>query len=263
MRINRYWQVWKLQALNAVQITFVNRGTNALFFLGKIIRLAMSLALLYLIRENVSAFSGYSVDEMIVFFLMYQFIDVSTQAVFRAVYRFGREVRTGEFDFTLIRPINPLFQSLLGYPDINDIIMMIFSTGLSVFILFQLDITLTVSSVVFASVLIINGFLISAGLHILVLATAILTTEIDGIVWLYRDLTRLGQFPITIYTELLRFALFFIVPVGIMITLPAQVLLNTKPTVSLPIACGIGIAFFLISVLIWKKSIEYYSSASS
>lgn len=262
-RLNTHWQVWRILASNVLQQTFVNRWSNLLFFTGKIIRLAMSLLVLFLLKNTIETFAGYSTDEMIIFFLTYQFIDVLAQTFFRGVYMFTNQVRRGEFDFLLAKPVNTLFQTLTGHPDFNDAVFIIPTTILSVGIALQLDLTITTASLAWYLILLVNAFLIAAALHIIILSVGILTTEIDGATWLYRDLMDMARFPVTIYMEPLRFALFFLVPVGMMITIPSQVLINQPPTYTGILASLFGLGFFVFSLWLWNWSLKRYSSASS
>ncbi|NCN82577.1 MAG: hypothetical protein GW947_01295 [Candidatus Pacebacteria bacterium] len=62
-RFATYWRVWRLTAANALQIAFVNRGTNLFFLLGKAFRFFMGLLFLLLIKRTVSTVGGYSSDE--------------------------------------------------------------------------------------------------------------------------------------------------------------------------------------------------------
>jgi ABC-2 type transport system permease protein len=262
-RVQFYYLIWKKWGFNSLQEAFVNRGTNTLFFMGKVIRLTMSLVVLLLIKENISSFSGYTNDQLIVFFLVYQFIENVSQCLFRGVYNFGRLVRNGEFDFDLLKPINPLFRSLMGNPDINDVIFLMPATGISLYILSTLDLNITATSVAVFCLLLVNSFLIATALHIIVLAIAVFTTDVEGVVWMYRDLARLGQFPISAYLELMRFALFFIVPIGMMITIPAELLMNVEPSYNLVWVVGVGVGFLLFSLWLWKTALKSYTSASS
>lgn len=261
--MKKYFSVWKAVALNALQETFVNRGSNLLFFTGKVIRLAFMLLFLWLLRQTVTTIGGYSGDEMVVFFLVYQFIDTFAQVLYRGVYMFSHLVRTGEFDFMLLKPIHPLFRALTGKPDINDAFFLIPSTALSIWILSQLSLTFTVPSILLFGLLVINSTIIATALHILVLVIGVLTTEVDGVIWFYRDLSRFGQFPITIYFEPLRSFLYFVVPIGIMITTPAEALLSlTQPHVAL-LSFVFGILFLGVCLYIWEWSLTKYQSASS
>jgi len=263
MSIKTYYKVWKILALNALQEAFVNRATNVLFMVGKAMRLVMTVAFLLLIRGNVQTFAGYSTDQLVIFFLMYQILDVSSQVLFRGVYLFSNLIKSGEFDFYLSKPINPLFRALTGLPDINDALFLVPNMVLAGYLLSTLSVHITITSAVLFFILCMNSFLMITALHIFILAVGILITEVDGMVWLYRDLTRLGQFPITMYAEPLRLALFFVVPIGFMLTIPAQVLSNLVPTYSVAFTLTVGILFFLLSLRTWSFAVKRYSSASS
>lgn len=262
-RIKTYYTVWYLMASNALQETFVNRWMNLMFFTGKAIRLGMTLLVFMLIKQNISSFAGYTPDQMVMFFLTYQFVDTLAQVFYRGVYVFTQKVRTGEFDFMLTKPLSTLFQSLTGRPDFNDALFIFPSTALSIWIALQLDISVTLESLLLYGALLLNALLIATGLHVLILATGIFTTEIDGAVWLYRDFMQLGRFPVNIYLAPLRWALFFVVPIGMMITIPTEVLLQVHPTHSVLLVSIFGIGFFIASLRIWKWSLKHYSSASS
>jgi ABC-2 type transport system permease protein len=262
-RLSTYFKVWKIFGTNALQETFINRGSNILFMTGKILRLFFALLFLILIKNNVDNFAGYTTDQMVVFFLTYQFIDLTSQILYRGVYLFSYMIRSGDFDFLLMKPINPLFRALTGKPDINDAIFMIPSLGVSLYIFSTLNITLTWTAFLWYLVLLINGLLIATAIHILVLVVGVLTTEVDGIIWIYRDLNQMGKFPVTIYMQPLRFALFFIIPIGMMITIPTEVLLGVKPTFSVALAMLVGVGSFITSLKLWKWSLKKYSSASS
>ncbi len=246
-----------------MQKLFVNRATNLLFFMGKIIRMGMSLLFLFLIKNQVAQFSKYTTDQVIIFFLTYQFIDTISQVFFRGVYLFRSRIVRGTFDFMLLRPINPLFQALTDHPDLNDAIFLIPTTIFSIYIVTTLDVQITLNSFLLYLLLLINAFMIAAALHILVLVVGILTKNIEGFIWIYRDLMRLARFPITVYLQPLRSILFFLIPIGMMISIPSEILLGIEPTYSILIAIITGVAIMIVSLQLWKWSLKKYNSASS
>lgn len=263
MKLTTYFTIWIKLAINSVQETFINRATSALFFTGKAIRFAMMLLFLLLLRTQLDTIGTYTTDNLVVFYLTYYFVDLFGQMLYRGVYQFGQKVRTGEFDFYLLKPISPLFQSLAGKPDINDALFLLPSILTSIFITLQLSISFTWAGIFWFSLLFINSVLIMTGLHILVLAIAIRTVDVDGIIWLYRDISKLSQFPVSIYFEPLRTMLFFIVPVGFMVTIPAEILIGNIPTFSLATTFSVGTLFLASSYIAWKQSLKHYTSASS
>jgi ABC-2 type transport system permease protein len=223
----------------------------------------MSLIFLYLLKNQGVSLAGYTTDQVIVFFLTYQLIDIISQMLFRGVYTFGRLIRSGEFDFLLAKPMSPLFRALTGSPDIDDAVFLVPTLVVSGLIISHLDVSITLTSVLWYCLLMVNSLLIVTGLHILVLAFGVKTTEVDNLIWTYRDLSRLGQFPISMYLEPLRTALFFILPVGVMVTIPAQALLNVELSYSVTVATIIGVSFLWLSLRVWSWTLRSYSSASS
>ena len=257
----KYWTIWSKVASYALAETFVSRWTNFFFLFGKAVRVGISLLILFLLQQNIQQIAGYSIDQVIIFFLTYQFLDTVAQIFFRGVYLFSWQVRSGELDFYLAKPINPLFRILTGKPDILDAFFLVPTTILSFWIAANLNITVTWESFLLFVGLMINGFLILTGLHILVICLGIVTTEVDNAVMLYRDINHMARFPIDMYKEPLRTILYFIVPVGIVNTIPAQVLLNLKPGQHLLIATMMGTGFLLFSLWMWKLSVKKYTSA--
>jgi ABC-type uncharacterized transport system permease subunit len=126
--IKQNFSYWKIIAGNALQSSLVDRWTMALFLLGKTVRIGMSLVFLNLVGSQIGNLAGYSGDQLMVFFIIYQLLDTFVQIFFRGVYEFESKVRSGEFDLSLVQPINPLFRSLMGKPDINDAVLF-YSTG--------------------------------------------------------------------------------------------------------------------------------------
>lgn len=263
MRVKTYIKVWSIFAKNALQEVFVNRASHVLFMSGKTIRLGMSLLFLYLIRQNIQTFAGYTGDQLVVFFLTYQIVDIIVQTMYRGVYIFSNLVRSGEFDFLLTKPIDPLFRALTGKPDINDFFFLFPNLALALYILSTLNIHLTLWSVFLYGILVVNAILIATALHILVLVVGILTTEVDGIIWIYRDLSYMGRFPVSIYMEPLRFILFFLIPIGMMSTIPTEILLGLQPTQSIFWAFFVGIGSLFVSLKAWNWALKQYSSTGS
>ena len=151
----------------------------------------------------------------------------------------------------------------MGKPDINDAIFIIPTTTISVLILLNLNLQITTANLLLYLLLVVNGILISLALHIVVLAATIFFIEADNIIMLYRDLGKLGRFPASIYGQPLRFILYFIIPIGFMITIPSEILFNATPTYPIFITLMVGIGSLLLSLKIWQRSLKSYSSASS
>jgi ABC-2 type transport system permease protein len=111
--------------------------------------------------------------------------------------------------------------------------------------------------------LVINSLMISTAFHVVVLALGVMTTSVDNLIMVYRDLTSLVRVPVDFYTQPLRGIITFVIPLGVMFTFPAKALLGllSTQTIIISFMCG-SIALFL-SVKFWNYSLKHYQSAGS
>lgn len=204
--------------------TLTQRLGLIVFLLGKIMRFALFLIFLIFLLKGTKNLAGYNLNQTVFFFLTFNLIDITSQFLFREVYRFRQYIVTGSFDLSLVKPISALFRSLMGGADIIDLITI--PPLVIALIVIGKSLNPTFLSVLLYFVLLINGLLIATAFHIAVLSLGIITFEIDHTIMIYRDLTSLGRLPIDIYKQPLQGILTYLIPVGIMISLPAKTLMG-------------------------------------
>ena len=259
---SKYIKLWWMMTFMVSQNSFVSRFGAGLFVLGKLIRFTFFLFFLLIIASRTHAIAGYTLWQIILFYLTFNLIDSLAQFFLREVYRFRSYVVSGDFDYFLTKPVPVLFRLLFGGSDILDIPILIIS-------FFFIYISLShLSSITFFNILIyigllINGFVIMLSFHILVLAIGVITTEVDNTLWLFRDLTQMGRFPIDIYRNPLRAFITFLIPVGIMITYPAKAAMGLLSVNAILISVFVSATLLYLSTRFWRFSLKKYSSASS
>ncbi len=260
--MKRYVYLWWKLTSYASQVAFSSRLGALFFIIGKIVRFFLFLAFLILLGTKTNIIAGYSLNQMIIFFLTFNLIDTLPQFFFREVYRFRQYVVTGDFDYFLLRPLSPLFRSLFGGSDVFDLSILLLSVIFIIIVAIKLP-AISLLQISMYVLLILNAFLIAMSLHIIILSLAIMTTEIDNALMLYRDLTQMGRIPIDVYKEPIRGILTFIIPVGIMITFPTKVLLGILSLPLVMVSYGVSLMLFGISILFWRHALKLYASASS
>lgn len=260
--MKRHLKVFILTSLASFQISLMNRFGAILFLAGKIIRFIFFFIMIAILVTQTRALAGYSLDQVILFFLTFNLVDIVAQFLFRSVYTFRPRIVTGTFDLTLAKPINSLAASLLSGPDILDLITIPPLLALIGLFVARLGPTGALNIFVYIA-LVINALLIATAFHVAVLALGVLTTAIDHTIMIYRDLTAMGRIPIDFYREPIRGLLTFAIPVGIMMTVPAKALMGLLEP-------GIVVYSFLFSAVslwasikFWNWSLKNYSSASS
>lgn len=260
--MRRYLKVWWLYAAASLQTQLNIRWGLVLFLIAKLLRFAVFTLFLVILLNSTKVLAGYTLDQAIIFFLSFNFLDILSQLLFREVYRFRGIVLSGAFDFYLIKPVNPLFRSLLTGPDLIDFITLIPLIFAILFYINKLNLLSLIGLTSYLFMMLI-GFLIALSFHVIILALGMLTTEIDSAILVYRDVIGMGRLPIDIYTEPIRGLITFIIPVGIMMTFPAKSLLGVLSPILYLYSIFFCISILFISIKFWRFALKRYSSASS
>lgn len=256
-----YLKIWWFMSRNSFIAMLSQKLLFIIFLFGKIFRFGFFLAFIYFLVKGSDGLAGYGINQTIFFFLTFNIIDILGQFLYREVYRFRPLLVSGDFDLVLQKPFSPLFRVLMGGADIIDLV----TIPPLIFAVFWIGRLLNPQplQVVLYIFLMINGLFISTAFHIAVLAMGIITLEIDHTIMIFRDIVNLGKFPIDIYRQPLRSILTYLIPVGIMITLPAKALMGLVSTSGVLVSFGLGILATFLSIKFWNYALRFYTSASS
>src|SRR4030042_538156 len=260
-KFSYYLKMWVMMTKNSFLIVLSQKTVLGIFLLGKILRFVFFLLFLYFLISGANNLAGYNINQSIFFFLTYVIIDTISQFLYREVYKFRSLVVSGDFDLVLVKPTSALFRVLAGGADIIDFI----TIPPLIFAVYYVGKILNPSNldVFYYIVLVLNALLIATSFHIMVLALGIITLEIDHTIMIYRDLTSLGRFPIDIYKEPLKSTLLYLLPIGVMMTVPVKTMFGLISIQGIILSIAAGFLSIFIALTFWKLALKKYSSASS
>src|SRR3989344_2000185 len=220
--MKKHFTIWHKTALLSVQSAFTHRLGVIMFSLAKLLRFAMFIGFIFLIHSQVKIVGGYSLNQMIIFFLVFNLLDLYGQIFFRGIYWFRNQVISGEFDFRLVKPASPLFQALTRQTDILDVPLFVIT---AIYLVTQIP-PLPPTELIGAVLMFISSLIIITAIHVIVAGLGVITTEVDHTIMIYRDVAAMARFPIDIYVDSIRALLTFVIPVGLAFTFPAKALLG-------------------------------------
>lgn len=248
-------------ARNSIRSWFLRKEAFMVFVLGKVVRYLFSFGFLYFLLTETRGLIGYTSHEVLFFAATFTLIDTIAQFLFRSVYTFRQLVVTGDFDLVLLKPISPLFRSLMGGADPMDLVTIPPIIALVIYIGSFLN--PTPLSIFYYILLVLNGILIYMTFHIFVLSLGVITLEIDHTIMVFRDMASMGRLPIDIYKEPFKSLLTFVVPVGIIFSIPSKAMMGLLGPAGIFSSLLFGAALFLLSLKFWKFALRKYTSASS
>lgn len=261
--MKKYIIVWLQLAHISFAQQLSTRFASLLFLVGKSSRFVFFMIFLVGIVNKTNGLADYSKDQVILFFLVFNLVDIITQFFFRGTYFFRQKVVSGEFDFYLLNPMHPLFRALANFTDPLDLITFFPLVLYFIWFLAHSSITMTLQSVILFFVMFILSFLVAFAFHVVVLAIGVITTEVDHTIMIYRDLTQMARIPIDLYAQPARIFLTYLIPIALMLTVPAKALMGLMTPLSVLSSLFFVLCFLFLSLRFWKYSLSQYSSASS
>lgn len=256
---SKYFRVWLITAKISLSRVLATRTASFLFLMGKIIRFSLFIYFLSVVSSGIGDSIGYSGRQLFVFYLVFNFFESMGQVFFRGIYWFRQQVVSGEFDFRLTKPLSPLFQILTRDTDMLDIPILVIT-----FIALIPEL-MRGGAVVVVPLLIatIASILLTIAVYTAVAAFGIITTEVDHLIWVFRDVSQMVRFPADMYGGVAKTILTYLLPVGIIYTLPAQTLMGLTSIKGALEGLVVACIFVVASMLYWRFALTRYTSGGS
>ncbi|MBN1318195.1 MAG: ABC-2 family transporter protein [Anaerolineales bacterium] len=172
------------------------------------------------------------------------------------------EVWQGRFDFTLLRPVDSQFLASVRYWKPFAVVDLLL--GLAVLGAATIQLQGALSPVTVVTFI----FTLGAGLmtiYAILLAFSALVFWSPGFLftWVFNGIFQMARYPISLYPAGFRFVLTWIVPVGVITTIPIQALTGNLEISKLYASLFLSIGLTAGASLLFHKGVRLYASASS
>lgn len=181
---------------------------------------------------------------------------------FSSISGLGGELWTGSFDFTLLKPLPVQY-----YISVKDWApLTVFDTLISIVIfviaIVEVKAALTIKGLILFVIMLIVALVILYSIMLILTAGAFWYLG-TPLLWIFDSLMETGRYPVKIYPVVFKFILTWIIPIGVVVTFPAEVLMGQLNIFEILLSIVIAVGLFIISSIFFKKSVNKYSSASS
>jgi ABC-2 type transport system permease protein len=243
------------------------RTSFALSLTGTFLFTALDFAAILILFQNVSSIAGWTASQVALLYAASSLSFALVDMVVGSLDRLPVMVRDGSFDTLLIRP-GPAFFQLLATDFMFRRAGRLLQALLVLVIVAVhfLDITWTPARVGMLLVAVLSGALIMGSVWVVAASVSFWIDEAAEFVNAFTSgAAFLAQYPVEIYTDWLRRLVFFLIPIGFVIYLPASWLLG-KPDVSglpevfrfaSPLVAALAV---LVAATVWRLSIRRYRS---
>ncbi len=264
--MRRYLRLMEAFARASAQEELAYRANFAIGLLYSALNLATGVASLWIVFGQVEQLHGWDFTSALALLGVYLALSALNHLVIGAsldaLAGLGGDIWTGRFDFTLIRPAN--IQFLVSFRRWRLMALVDLALGLGVLVaaIARVGAALTAARLAsFALMLAASALMFYAVL--LFLASLVFWSPGFLFTWLFNNLWQLARWPLGFYPGWLRLMLTWVIPIGLMTTLPTQALMGAlRPGVMLA-AGGLAAALTWVASVLFTWGLRRYASASS
>ncbi len=257
---------------NSLVRSMMFRGHFLIEMVTQTFWIAAQLILFQIIYGKVSQIQDWSQYEYFAFLATGMLINGLVEAFFMPnCANLSEKIRTGNMDFAMLKPIDTQFLISFETVDFAMVNQVIISLGILGFSLWKLGVTLTFINVVMYLLLIVVGVTLFYSLMIALASTSIWMGRNQSLYEFWFYVTVFARYPQNFYRqawggEILWFAFSFMLPILLVVTVPARVLLQKtlEPNaIVLFVAPAATLVCLFASRWIFNYSLKHYRSASS
>ena len=231
-----------------------------------LLRLMTGVAGLAVLFSHVERVRGWDFPATVALLGAYLVIDGLRELVinpsFTALAGEGGDVRSGQFDYTLLRPVNVQFLSSIKRWRVFSLLDLVMGVGVVLVSMLRLGHTLTPAHIAAFGVALVAAI---AVLYALTLACAALVFWAPEVyfTWVFDGVFQLGRYPVDLYPAWLRVVLTWVIPIGVMTTIPAQALTGATSIGTLAGALALAGVLVVGASALFRIGLRRYTSASS
>ena len=172
------------------------------------------------------------------------------------------EVWTGQFDFTLLRPIDVQFLTSFRYWRPLALIDLALGLGVLGAATYQLRLSLTLPYLV-TFIVTLGAGVTTLYAILLIFSALVLWSPGFFFTWVFDAIFQMARYPVGLYPGWLQLILTWVVPVGVMTTVPAQALTGDLSARMLVGSMALAATLLVGASALFRFGLRRYASASS
>ena len=233
------------------------------------------IALFQIIYSRVDLINGWNREQYFAFMATGTLINGIVETFFMPnCVNLSEQIRTGRLDFALVKPVDTQFFVSLERINLAMVSQIVLALALLVLSLWKLGQPVGLIQLAVYLTFVAAGVAFLYSLMITTACTSIWLGRNQGLYDFWFYITVFARYPRSIYDgrdasrveggEVLQFAFSYVVPILLVVTVPARVVIGTLEQLHWAVAAGLAaVGGLLISRLVFRWSLGFYRSASS
>jgi len=267
----RYLRLFNLFVRTSIQTDAAYRLDFLLQFPAAIVHVGGLLLGLWVIFHNTADLNGWGAYHMLVIIGVFRVVNGLIAIIIAPnMRRIMEDVRSGNLDFTMLKPINTQFLASTQRVQIWRISDPLAGGVLALVGVHGLAGTVPIAAIFLFLAMLAAGAIIIYSFWLILATLSFWLVRVQNLEMIFWNVFEAGRYPVSIYGPPVRFVLTFVFPVAFAVNFPAQALAGgLAPGVpGVPLEAWIGAVLvapgmFLAATAFWRYGIRHYSGASA
>ena len=270
-----YRRVWSTFFRNALVREMTFRGNFLINLVTRAFWFTAQITLFKIIYNNVDFISGWTEPQYFAFMATGMLINAIIETFFMPnCANFSELIRTGNLDFVLLKPIDTQFLISCEKMQLAMVNQIVLALSLLGYALYQIGEPISFFQVVTYMAFLVVGVAFFYILMITLASMSVWMGRNQGLYDFWFYITVFARYPRSIYNgvdpdrleagEVLQTAFTFIIPILLVVTVPASVIARSMDSWKFPaIALGTSLLGLVVSRWVFNTALRSYRSASS
>jgi len=264
MPLVNYLRIWLASARYTIVRTLMFRGDFLIWSLVELFWMGVNLGMIAVIYRHTQSIAGWNEFQMVLLVGTAMLIQRLLMGFFwTSIFEMGRNIRTGDFDFFLAQPGNPMFMATTRKLDPDGLLNALVAVGVVAYAAHRLGLHPGVLDLILYAGLIFSGLVIHYSILALSMSLAFWLRNAQGIEGTYFTLADFGRLPREAFRGIGRLLVVWILPVVVVSNAPARTLLNGFEPRWVAWALSAAAIWFGLAVWTFQRGLRRYASASS
>lgn len=223
----------------------------------------VSLIFIFIVFQNTENISGWNFKQIL---LLYGITRISIGIegyCFDSLYDIGpKYIRNGDFDKILLRPVHPLISIIGSSREFVSIADVILGLIITIYMLVQLSIPITIILILKIMVFSIVGALIIGAINTIFSISSFWTYRSNEVIWSFYRMYTFTEYPIDIYNIFIKILITIILPFAFVAYYPTMNYLGLS-TYMIYLSPIVMIILWVVAVKVWNLALKKYRSTGS
>jgi ABC-2 type transport system permease protein len=217
------------------------------------------------IYANVDSIGGWGQGQMLIFIGTFSLINALNMILyFFGVITIPDKVKNGSLDLYLTKPVSPLFRISFESIDPGSLPLLLTSFAIIGYGVSVSAFIPSMSQIILYTYFVIIMTILWYDMEVILRSLSFFIISVDNITKIEAACLELSfTVPGIALRGFFKLLFYFILPYGIMATIPVQALSGSLSLSGAFLFSGVVLVFTLITALLWKTGLRHYNSASS